>query len=41
MLLDEQGRRRVVVVLHNDARADAHAGEPVQNALLAWIDRRP
>ena len=40
LLLDERGRRLVVVVLHNDARA-AGAGEQVQNAVLAWVNARP
>ena len=40
LLLDERGRRMVVVVLHNDARV-ASAGEPVQNAVLAWVNSRP
>jgi D-alanyl-D-alanine carboxypeptidase/D-alanyl-D-alanine-endopeptidase (penicillin-binding protein 4) len=41
LLLDEQGRRMVVVVLHNDARADTYAGEQVQNAVLGWVNSRP
>ncbi len=41
MLLDEQGRRMVVVVLHNDTHADTFAGEQVQNAVLSWVNRRP
>jgi len=41
VLLDERGRRMVVVVLHNAASADTAAGEQVQNALLAWINQRP
>ena len=41
VVLDERGRRMVVVVLHNAASADTAAGEQVQNALLAWINRRP
>lgn len=40
LLLDEQGRRLVVVVLHNDARV-ASAGEQVQSAVLAWANSRP
>jgi hypothetical protein len=31
----------VVVVLHNDARADTYAGEQVQNAVLGWVNSRP
>ena len=41
IVLDERGRRLVVVILHNAASADSAAGEQVQNALLAWINRRP
>jgi D-alanyl-D-alanine carboxypeptidase/D-alanyl-D-alanine-endopeptidase (penicillin-binding protein 4) len=41
VLLDEQGRRMVVVTLHNDARVDTYAGEAVQNAVLAWVNKRP
>lgn len=41
IVLDARGRRVVVVVLHNDARAETYAGEAVQNALLAWLDARP
>ena len=41
IVLDERGRRVVMVILHNDARADTPAGEAVQNALLAWINNRP
>jgi len=41
LLLDEQGRRMIVVVLHNDARVDSVAGEQVQNAVLGWVNRRP
>jgi D-alanyl-D-alanine carboxypeptidase/D-alanyl-D-alanine-endopeptidase (penicillin-binding protein 4) len=41
IVLDERGRRVVMVILHNDARADTSAGEAVQNALLAWINNRP
>lgn len=40
MVLDEQGRRLVVVILHNDTRADI-GGEAAQTALLAWINKRP
>lgn len=41
IVLDERGRRMAVVVLHNASGADSAAGEQVQNALLAWINRRP
>jgi D-alanyl-D-alanine carboxypeptidase/D-alanyl-D-alanine-endopeptidase (penicillin-binding protein 4) len=41
VLLDERGRRMVVVILHNAASADTAAGEQVQNAVLAWVNRRP
>jgi len=41
IVLDEHGRRIVMVILHNDARAESAAGEAVQNALLAWINNRP
>ena len=41
VVLDEQGRRLVVVILHNDARADTAAGEAVHNAVLAWVNSRP
>jgi D-alanyl-D-alanine carboxypeptidase/D-alanyl-D-alanine-endopeptidase (penicillin-binding protein 4) len=41
VLLDERGRRMVVVILQNAASADSAAGEQVQNALLAWVNRRP
>ncbi|HJX16612.1 MAG TPA: D-alanyl-D-alanine carboxypeptidase/D-alanyl-D-alanine-endopeptidase [Acidiferrobacterales bacterium] len=40
LLLDERGRRLVVVVLHNDTRVTS-AGEQVQNAVLAWANSRP
>jgi D-alanyl-D-alanine carboxypeptidase/D-alanyl-D-alanine-endopeptidase (penicillin-binding protein 4) len=40
MVLDDKGRRLVVVILHNDARADI-AGEAAQSALLSWLSRRP
>jgi len=36
----EQGRRFVVVILHNDGRADT-AGEAAQIALLGWVNQRP
>jgi D-alanyl-D-alanine carboxypeptidase/D-alanyl-D-alanine-endopeptidase (penicillin-binding protein 4) len=35
-LLDRQGRRVVVVSLHNDARLHTANGEQVQDALLRW-----
>jgi serine-type D-Ala-D-Ala carboxypeptidase/endopeptidase (penicillin-binding protein 4) len=41
VLLDEHGRRMVVVILHNAASADSAAGEQVQNAVLDWVNRRP
>lgn len=41
IVLDEKGRRVVMVILHNDARADTPAGEALQNALLAWVNGRP
>ena len=41
ILLDEQGRQMVIVMLHNDVRADTAGGEAVQNALLQWVYRRP
>ncbi|HCU52768.1 MAG TPA: D-alanyl-D-alanine carboxypeptidase/D-alanyl-D-alanine-endopeptidase [Gammaproteobacteria bacterium] len=37
---DSKGRRLVVVILHNDARADT-GGEAAQTALLSWVNRRP
>ena len=37
---NEQGRRFVVVILHNDSRADT-AGEAAQIALLSWVGQRP
>ncbi len=40
LLLDERGRRMVVVIVHNDARV-AGTGEQVQNAVLAWVNNRP
>jgi D-alanyl-D-alanine carboxypeptidase/D-alanyl-D-alanine-endopeptidase (penicillin-binding protein 4) len=36
-LLDRQGRRVVVVTLHNDARLHTANGEQVQDALLRWV----
>ncbi len=41
IVLDERGRRVVVVSLHNDPRLRAGNGEAVQNAVLAWVSRRP
>ena len=41
ILLDEQGRQMVIVMLHNDVRADTAGGEAVQNALLQWVYQRP
>lgn len=41
MLLDQHGRRLVVVTLHNAKGADGNAGEAVQNALLRWVYERP
>lgn len=35
----ESGKRVVVVILHNDSRADT-SGEAAQNAVLAWVGRR-
>ncbi|MDH3514750.1 MAG: D-alanyl-D-alanine carboxypeptidase/D-alanyl-D-alanine-endopeptidase, partial [Gammaproteobacteria bacterium] len=40
-VLDRAGRRVVVVCLHNHARADASAGERVQEAVLKWVYERP
>jgi D-alanyl-D-alanine carboxypeptidase/D-alanyl-D-alanine-endopeptidase (penicillin-binding protein 4) len=40
VVLDAQGRRFVVVILHNDSRADT-AGEAAQIALLSWVSQRP
>ncbi|MEK7207313.1 MAG: D-alanyl-D-alanine carboxypeptidase/D-alanyl-D-alanine-endopeptidase [Pseudomonadota bacterium] len=40
-VLDQQGRRLIVVCLHNHAQADTAAGEAVQKALLEWVYRRP
>jgi len=37
---DRRGRRLVVVILHNDARADT-GGEAAQTALLSWVNQRP
>ncbi len=41
IMLDDKGRRMVVVCLQNDPRADTEAGEAVQNALLEWVYHRP
>ncbi len=41
IVLDERGRRMVVVVLHNATSADTAAGEQVQAAVLDWVYRRP
>ncbi len=41
IMLDDKGRRMVVVCLQNDPSADTAAGEVVQNALLKWIYHRP
>lgn len=41
IVLDEHGRRVVVVSLHNDPRLRAGNGEAVQNAVLAWVSHRP
>ncbi len=41
VVLDERGRRMVVVILHNAAGADTAAGEQVQNAVLGWVNSRP
>lgn len=41
VLLDERGRRMVVVILHNSASANTPAGKALQNDLLGWINRRP
>lgn len=38
---DRQGRRVVLVVLHNHAQADGNAGRIVQEALLEWVYNRP
>lgn len=40
-LLDQRGRRVVVVCLHNHSAADTRAGEQVQDALLKWLYERP
>ncbi len=38
---DRQGRRVVVVCLHNHPQADTAAGEAVQDAILKWVYERP
>jgi D-alanyl-D-alanine carboxypeptidase/D-alanyl-D-alanine-endopeptidase (penicillin-binding protein 4) len=38
---DRAGRRVVVVCLHNSSRADAAAGQAVQEAVLKWAYERP
>jgi serine-type D-Ala-D-Ala carboxypeptidase/endopeptidase (penicillin-binding protein 4) len=40
-LLDDAGRRVVLVYLHNDPRANSAGGQAVQRVLLDWIYRRP
>lgn len=40
-LVDRQGRRLVVALLHNHASADTRAGEQVQESLLRWLYERP
>jgi len=39
VVLTDSGKRAVVVILHNDSRADS-AGEAAQSAVLAWVGRR-
>jgi serine-type D-Ala-D-Ala carboxypeptidase/endopeptidase (penicillin-binding protein 4) len=41
IVLDEHGRRMVVVILQNAPSADSAVGEQLQNALLDWVNRRP
>jgi serine-type D-Ala-D-Ala carboxypeptidase/endopeptidase (penicillin-binding protein 4) len=41
IVLDEHGRRMVVVILQNAPSAESAAGEAVQSALLDWVNRRP
>ncbi|GMR21311.1 MAG: D-alanyl-D-alanine carboxypeptidase/D-alanyl-D-alanine-endopeptidase [Gammaproteobacteria bacterium] len=38
--IDPHGKRWVVVSLHNHARAPGRAGEAVQEALLAWLQKQ-
>jgi D-alanyl-D-alanine carboxypeptidase/D-alanyl-D-alanine-endopeptidase (penicillin-binding protein 4) len=40
-LLDREGRRVVVVALHNHAQLNTFAAEQVQDALLEWLYARP
>ena len=40
-VLDKQGRRVVLVVLHNHAQADGNAGRVAQEAVLDWVYNRP
>ena len=40
-VLDQAGRRVVVVCLHNHPRADTAAGQTVQEAVLKWVYERP
>ncbi|HYA39565.1 MAG TPA: D-alanyl-D-alanine carboxypeptidase/D-alanyl-D-alanine-endopeptidase [Candidatus Methylomirabilis sp.] len=40
-MLDRQGRRMIVVCLHNSRRAETEAGEAVQDAVLRWVYERP
>ncbi len=40
-LIDQHGRRLVVVCLHNHPAADTPAGEQIQEALLKWLYERP
>lgn len=41
VLLDERGRRVVVVILHNSSSANTYAGKAVQEAVLSWVNNRP
>jgi D-alanyl-D-alanine carboxypeptidase/D-alanyl-D-alanine-endopeptidase (penicillin-binding protein 4) len=40
-VLDRQGRRMIVVCLHNSPRAETEAGAALQDALLRWVYERP
>ena len=40
-VLDKQGRRVVLVVLHNHVQADGNAGRVAQEAVLDWVYNRP
>ncbi|MGE5240015.1 MAG: D-alanyl-D-alanine carboxypeptidase/D-alanyl-D-alanine-endopeptidase [Bacteroidota bacterium] len=40
-MLDRQGRRMIVVCLHNSPRAETEAGAALQDALLQWVYERP